>query len=551
MDRLASEGVLFEDVVSQSPWTLPAFVTAFTSLYPTQHGAGILKPGSGSVGSRMYTTFPPLAMMLLKAGYSTGAVINAPFLAPKFGVDKGFEFYDTTPRWTERRADATTAEVLRWIDEVGHSPFLMFAHYFDPHTPYEPLAPYDTLFDPGYSGRIGSYFDRDTYFRMREALAGEGDARVEADWEHVRALYDGEIAFTDVAIGDLLNGLEERGLRSNTLIVFLSDHGEEFFDHKDFEHGHTLFDELLKVPLMFSLPGLIPENKRVDQQVRLLDVVPTVLDFLGLTPSTHLEGVSLRPLITGDGEIGTAKVSLLPHSFGYSEAMLYGPEKKSITAYPWKLIYDTATQKQKLFNLAHDPGEHSNLIDQQTEAHGPLEEMLFQTFFNMSETWYVELAGGGEGHTFDLPISVSQRPIVGDFKAYRIFDSQGHLVDEERLRLTEVARNTLRLESLYLKGSFTIAFKVAPRQAAVSFDIGIDGESVLDIIHIGQDLSAPEEMPFDLVARRRDPSEGMPLQKPDLPYVLIWRAGSEYGTETPVTLSEDTKRKLRALGYIQ
>jgi len=103
------------------------------------------------------------------------------------------------------------------------------------------------------------------------------DPRMEADWNHIRALYDGEIAFTDVAIGELLAGLEERGLRSNTLVVFLSDHGEEFFDHKGFEHGHTLFDEIIKVPLIFSLPGLIPENMRVGQQVRMLDVTPSAL----------------------------------------------------------------------------------------------------------------------------------------------------------------------------------------------------------------------------------------------------------------------------------
>jgi arylsulfatase A-like enzyme len=551
IDRFASEGALFEDAVSQSPWTLPSFASTLTSLYPTQHGAGFLEPGSGSYGNRMRTTFPPLAMILLKAGYSTGAVINAPALAPEFGVDRGFEFYDTTPRWDDRKADATTAEVLSWIDGVGEGPFFMFAHYFDPHVTYEPPAPYDTLFDPGYSGRIGNAFDRDTYQRMAEVLSVEGDPRMEADWNHIRALYDGEIAFTDVAIGDLLAGLEERGLRSNTLVVFLSDHGEEFFDHKGFEHGHTLFDEIIKVPLIFSLPGVIPENMRVGQQVRMLDVTPTILDLLGILPTAHLEGVSLRPLITGDGEIEAVKARLLPHRFAYTESMLYGTEKKSITAHPWKLIYDTVTQKQMLFNLEHDPGEHEDLIDRQADAHGPLEELFFQTFFNISETWYVELAGGSEGHKFDLHVSVPRKPIMGNIKMFRIFDSQGHLVDQDRLRLTEVSENVMRLEGFDLKGSMTIAFKVGPKRVPVSFDLGIDGESALDITRVGENLSAPEEMPVTLKATRRGISKGTPPSRPEPPYILVWHAGFEYGTDTPVELGEDTKRKLRALGYIQ
>jgi arylsulfatase A-like enzyme len=551
IDKLAADGALFEDAVSQSPWTLPSFATAFASLYPTQHGAGFLELGAGSFGNRMRTTFPPLAMIMLKHGYSTGAIINAPALAPEFGVDRGFEFYGTTPRWDDRRADVTTSEALKWIDGVADGPFFMFVHYFDPHVTYEPPAPYDTLFYPDYSGRLDRSFDRDTYHRMEARLSVEADPGAQADWDHIRALYDGEIAFTDVAVGDLLDGLEERGLRDNTLIVFMSDHGEEFFDHKGFEHGHTLFDELIKVPLMFSMPGLIPENVRVSQQVRLLDVVPTVLDLLGLTSAAHLEGVSLKPLITGEGEIEPTTVSLLPHRFAYTESMLYGTEKKGITAYPWKIIYDTVSEKQMLFNLAHDPGEHNDLIDKQTDAQSPLEEVLFKTLFNISETWYMEIAGGSEGHTFDVALSVSQGPIVGSFKMHRFLDSQGRLVDQDRVKFSEATKNMLKLEGLELKGTLTLALKAVPKRVPLSFDLKIDGESAIDITHIGQDLLGPEDMPFDLRASRRGPQEGAPSSRPEPPYILVWHTGFEYGTDTPVELGEDTRRKLRALGYIQ
>jgi arylsulfatase A-like enzyme len=554
LDRFASGGVLFEDAVSQSPWTLPSFATVFTSLYPTQHGAGFLEPGAGTFGNRMRTAFPPLSMILLKHGYSTGGIINAPALAAEFGVDRGFEYYDTTPRWDPRKADVVTQDALTWIDENKGDPFFIFVHYFDPHVTYGPPAPYDTIFDPDYSGRLSSSFDRDTYIRMQDALSVEGDPSAEADWNHIRALYDGEIAFTDVAIGHLLEGLEERDLRDNTLIVLLSDHGEEFFDHKGFEHGHTHYDELIKIPLMFSLPGIVPEDVRVSQQVRLLDVLPTILDIMDITQGTHMEGSSLRPLMMGESDVADATAAMLPQRFAYCESMLYGPEKKSVTAYPWKLVYDTVSEEQMLFNLTHDPGEHENLLEQQSETHKIFEEILLKTLFGLTEVWYVELDGGGEAHTFDIRLSLPVKPISGSLKMYRFFDSKGRFVDSNRLVFEETNAGMERfftLEGIELKGKLTLAMKVTPKQVPVTFDLRIDGEPATGETFIGESLSSPEAMPFSQKAKRRSLAKGAPASRPAPPYVVVWHSGTEYGIDTPVKLGEDTERQLRALGYIQ
>jgi arylsulfatase A-like enzyme len=554
IDLLASRGVIFEDVVAQSPWTLPSFATVFTSLYPTQHNAGFLEPGSGPFGNRMRTAFPPLAMILLKQGYSTGAIINAPALAPEFGVDRGFEFYDTTPRWDQRRADIVTQDALSWIDENRESPFFIFVHYFDPHLTYEPLAPYDTIFDPDYVGKLGSVFGRETYFGMQEALSVEGDPVVEADWNHIRALYDGEIAFTDEAVGDLLEGLDERGLSESSLVVFLSDHGEEFFDHKGFEHGHTLYDELIKIPLIFSLPGVVPEGVRVSQQVRLLDVLPTVLDLMGITRNTHMEGSSLWSMMTNEGLVEDTRVALLPQQFAYSESMLYGTEKKSVTAYPWKLIYDTVSEDQMLFNLTQDPGEHENLVERHSETHAVFEDVLFKTLFGISETWYIEIDAGGQPHNFYMQLSVPAKPVSGNFRMYRFFDSDGHLVHSDRLVLkqsdTHVNR-ILTLDGLELKGKLTLALKVAPKRVPLTFDLRIDGEHAADRTFLGEGLTNPEGIPFTHKARRRGVGRGTPAARPQPPYFVVWHAGAEYEIDTPVKLGEDTELQLRALGYIQ
>jgi arylsulfatase A-like enzyme len=554
IDRLAEGGTLFEDAVSQSPWTLPSFATVFTSLYPTQHGAGFLEPGAGQYGNRMRTAFPPMAMILLKQGYSTGAIINGPALAPDFGVDRGFEYYDTTPRWDTRDADVVTEDALDWIDQNRDNPFFIFVHYFDPHVTYGPPAPYDTIFDPDYSGRLGNSFDRGTYIRMQDALSIEGDPRAEADWNHVRALYDGEILFTDYAVGELLKGLDERGLRDNTLIILLSDHGEEFFDHKGFEHGHTLYDELIKIPLIFSLPGVVPKGVRIEKQVRLLDVLPTSLDILGMTQTTHMEGSSLWPLMTGDADVTDTKVAALPQQFAFSESMLYGTEKKSITAYPWKLIYDTVSEDQMLFNLAHDPGEHDDLSGRHVETEEVFEEVLIKTLFGLSETWYVEMDAGGQTHIFDIQLSVPLKPMAGSFKMHRFFDSDGRLVDSDRLRLEETSnhmKRSLTLEGLETKGKITLALKVGPKQVPLTFDLRIDGEHALHKTLMGENLTSPENIPFTKRAKRRDPAKGMPASRPQPPYFVVWHSGQDYEIDTPVELGDDTKQQLRALGYIQ
>ncbi len=552
IDELANRGVLFEDVVSQSPWTLPSFATALTSLYPTQHGAGSLETHSGGAyGTRLSTSFPPLAMMLLKRGYSTGAVINAPALAPELGVDRGFESYLTVPRWKKRRADETTRDVLAWIDANREGPFFMFAHYFDPHLDYEPPPPYDEAFDTGYTGTIGGVFTRETYGKMEDVLTRKDDPEAEREWDHVRALYDGEILFTDKAVGALLEGLEQRGLSDNTLIVLMGDHGEEFFDHGGFEHGHTLYDELIKVPLMFSLPGRLPEGKRIEDQVRTLDLLPTVLDILGIRAWTHLEGVSLMPLITGKGELEHGGAHLLPAGFAYTECMLYGTEKKSVTAYPWKLIYDTVTREECLFDLAHDPKELKNVVSEDPATRDLLEEVLFKTMMSVSETWYVEIAGSGEPHVFDVAVSVPNRPISGNIKMRLFMDRDGHIVDEESLPLTEATEDIIRLQGLELGGTMTIAFKATPRMVPVKFDFRIDGQPAKNVTYLGEGLAAPDSMPFKQKGGRFVSSEGIPQSRPQPPYILVWHAGTGFEPGERVELGDDTKQQLKALGYIQ
>jgi len=546
IDRLAGGGVLFENTVSQCPWTLPSFASVLTSLYPTQHGAGIYM-------NRLRTTFPTLADILSSDGYVTCGIINVSVLSPEFGVDRGFGYYDAPPPAVKRIADEVTRDALEWIAHHEHEPFFLFVHYFDPHLSYSPPAPYDTLFDPDYQGRVGRSFDRDKYLAMKDDLFRNEGEQTAADWDHIRALYDGEIAFTDEAIGDLLQGLEELDLRDKTLIVFLSDHGEEFFEHKGYGHGHTLFREVINVPLIFSLPGVLPDGARLSRQARLVDVMPTILDLLDINVDGRFEGASLVPSLTGEVPATSVRDGMFPPEVAYSEGLRRGGERKSLTTHSWKLIYDVADEKELLLNLQQDPGEMNDLAGKNHNSQALLEAMLFKSMFEMSETWYVEMAGGETSHTFDLRIAARKGVGIGKIYMYRLLDDKRRILGSDDVASTNEQRSTLEIHGLRTARPVVLAFKAEiPVGMPVTFDVSIDGEPAPDKTYLGESIKNPREMPFARVARRiKTGSGGGPATRPAPPYCLIWHCENEYGAEVPSVLEEDTKKDLRALGYIQ
>lgn len=545
IDKFAARGTLFENAVSQAPWTLPSFATIFTSLYPAQHGAM-------AQNTKLRTDHPTLAMMLLKRGYSTAGIINAPFLRPEFKMDRGFEYYDYKPPFAGRIAEGTTSDALAWIDEHIDEHFFIFVHYFDPHLPYDPPEPYDTKFFPDYSGEISKPFNLNVFPRARVTHFETMKSIPEEDWDYIRALYDGEICYADQAVGDLIAGLDERNLTDNTLIILLSDHGEEFFEHGGFEHGHTLYNELIKVPLIITLPGRIPANERVTDHVRLIDIAPTVLDLLGIPPVRHLEGASLKPLLAGEGRVSAPEGSLLPPGIGYSESLLYGTEKKSIIAYPWKYTYEVMSGNHMLFNLAADPDEMENVAGTDAEALHPLEELLARTMFGISETWYIELSGDGEEHTFDIDVSSRSAQRTGSVYISRAFDSSGRMVDIGAVGRGGVAAGGVALNDLKLSSKATIALKVEPENTPLRIDARIDGKTALESIYLGKVMENPSTMPFTVNKRRGEKFEsGLPADRPGGAFILIWKSGRSLGDKAVLELGETIENELRSVGYLQ
>jgi arylsulfatase len=294
MDSLAEAGTRCASFQSQSSWTLPAMTTLMSGLDVRQHGAG-------KTGQRFYgvdTAIPYLPHMLQRRGYATGAFFNVVFMDADFGFHRGFDHFDCqgfANRMSLRRADETVDEAIAWIDGLPEGqPFLAAVHFYDPHISYDPPPPYDTLFtDPDYSGEYGPGWGEVSQLM---AVNSGADTVPPDGLENLVALYDGELAFADAQLGRLTAYLRRTGLDRRTVVVVTADHGEEFADHGGVEHGHTLYQELLAVPMVLSGPG-VPAGAVVEETAAGIDLLPTLAGLLDLQLPPECGGQSLlRPL---------------------------------------------------------------------------------------------------------------------------------------------------------------------------------------------------------------------------------------------------------------
>lgn len=314
IDSFASESIQFMKAVSQSSWTLPAHASLFTGYYPSAIGA-VNRHRS------IPLSFPMLGEILRDAGYSTAAFTGGGYLNPIYGFAQGFEAY-------EHYSAFDSDPVWRFIDGAGDRPFFLFLHTYKVHNYYVPPELMDRLGDEfkeefGDLESIMSFVDRHLFVDLND----ETRPRM----EHLRDRYDLSILHIDRQFGSLMDGLEERGLLGETLIVFFSDHGEEFGEHGRTYHGGTLYNEQIHVPLLLRLPGGRAEGKKIPEIVELMDVFPTILEYLDMRAPREIDGESLVPLIEGTGG-GTGGMA-------FSEISSLVTEKYSVCDTAGKLIY--------------------------------------------------------------------------------------------------------------------------------------------------------------------------------------------------------------------
>jgi len=350
IDLLASNAVRFSHAISQSPWTLPSVASLLTSTYPSIHGA----TGTIKEGFHRLEHGTPAALILQREGYLTQAFINNSFFYPGFGLNAGFTGYDNfrCSNSQIRNAGETCRLAVDWLERVmgeDKKRIFLFLHLFDPHLDYAPPPPFQSKFiPPGIETSFSGPVSLDTV----TAIGREGGTTL-GNLTYIISQYDGEIAYCDHVLGSFFEQLKRIGLYEEALIILTSDHGEEFLEHRGLDHGHTLFDELIHVPLIIKMPGSEKAGNVIPNQVRLIDVMPTIFDILRLSLPDDFKGRSLLPLIR-EGESGTD----LP---AFSEALLYGAEKKSLRDRGYKFIFNPSGRQHLLFDLSGDPQEQNNL----------------------------------------------------------------------------------------------------------------------------------------------------------------------------------------------
>ncbi len=322
LDRLAREGALFSEAAVAVPLTRPSHATIFTGLDPADHGI------RDNVSPPLADGIPTLATILKGAGFETAGFVSAVVLSSQSGLHRGFDLYSDRfelggddARFLnsiQKRGDQPTAEAIRWLEARGGARSFLWLHLYDPHDPYEPPEPY-----------AGRYAGRP---------------------------YDGEVAYADELVGRLLSALDRLGRRRDTLVVVTSDHGEGLGEHDESVHGFFVYQSTLRVPLILRGPAVQPGPRR-EVTARSVDLLPTVLDLLGVVPpkDVRFAGRSLAPVLRGR--------SSLAEEPSYAESLLpllhYGwSDLRCLREGRWKYIQ---APRPELYDLSRDPGERENL----------------------------------------------------------------------------------------------------------------------------------------------------------------------------------------------
>lgn len=337
IDGLGEAGVTFDQAIAQAPWTAPSHAAMLTSLYPS-----VLRIGTFKSPGRINPAAVTLAEVLRDAGFRTHGVAGFGFTSAELGFDQGFEEYEMRGRMRHALERA-----LAWLRQIGDAErFFLFLHTYDVHR-YEPPPAYHAAWVRPYRGPLAAESE---IARVLQEFTQRERARsfTAADWGYVQDLYDACIRHVDDSFGRLLAYLDERGLREQTLIVVTSDHGEEFGEHGGSGHGYTLYDENVRVPLVFHHPAL--PRSRIDQQVRLLDLAPTITDLVGVAPAPGWQGISLVPMMHG------ARNRLVAFSEGAHIPL------KSMRTPEQKYVVWPQQPYERLFDLRTDPTEQRDVL---------------------------------------------------------------------------------------------------------------------------------------------------------------------------------------------
>jgi arylsulfatase A-like enzyme len=402
--KLAKEGVLFRNAISQADWTIPSVASLLTSLYPSQHMVDAF--GTAVPKYRLHNSLITLAEVLKEKGYITAGFIANPVLTKELGFAQGFNSYKVVLqknlfgyllypifyheeylfhnlgkkiiKWIFNshfsfdkiipNTKALFEIVYPWLEEHKNDTFFLYLHPMDPHDPYNPPKSYEKMYSGNYTGRRYTF---DDLIKLKKNIPQDG-------LQNIIDRYDGEIRFLDDQIGELINKLIKINLLDKTLLIITSDHGEAFLEHDDVGHGNSLFEYLIRVPLIIRFPKLIKEPAIINHQVAIIDIMPTILDALDIIIPKQCQGKSFLPLLL--------QKSKTHKEFIFSEKV---KSYVSVRTENYKYIFIEKSmeehlgssklahiEKESLYDLKNDPNELHNVYQQNEKIVGILKEVI-------------------------------------------------------------------------------------------------------------------------------------------------------------------------------
>jgi arylsulfatase A-like enzyme len=381
LNAFKSDVVTFSNAFAQSSWTLPSFMSLFTGLYEHNHQA----PRNSNLNSQKPFLIKDISTRFVTAYVHGGALLNA-----KYGNSKGADYF--TAGSVTKDKDGGQKMFKTAINFMKKNPvpsLFMFLHTYQIHHPYEP--PEEFLYqwnkNPNHKKR-GTFFYRKQYNRF---VAPE-------ERQTIEKLYECEILAFDYYFGEFIHYLKSEGIYEQSLIVFLSDHGEEFYEHRGWAHGHSLYNEVIKIPLLVKFPGNQFANRVIEENVGNIDVFPTLLDYYHIENHDQLDGVSLLPLLTK----GNLSREYLVASTSHCRLVKRLPPKFAIIFDGYKLIYNYKLNKEvldyfsefglppntggiELYDLKNDPGETINLYPEKKQLPGKVQAAIGKIIKRINE----------------------------------------------------------------------------------------------------------------------------------------------------------------------
>lgn len=375
IDRLASEGYIFTNAISVAPWTLPSTMSWFTGVYPSVHKVlnkfTVFKDGKEEISNvrRLSPSLKTLAEIFQEAGYKTGAFTGGAGVDRQFGFDIGFdEYYD---KKDFGGFEDSVPQALNWINKNKDKKLFVFLHGYNIHGQYVPQGGYDRRFvNNNYKGALTA--SKDEQLRLREdGLKLGKNFLTKEDVFFLTSIYDEKIQRADAEFSKFIEEYKKTGLYEKTIFILTSDHGDEFYEHNRIDHGHSLYDELIRVPLIIKMPNIARKNK-ITSQVSSIDIMPTIINLVGIkisnSVSNQMEGKSLLRVMAGE---------LLAQDVYAETDYRYATFQRGIrTSDGWKYIYNLENKMSELYNLRTDSSEQINLNEKYKDISTKLQNKI-------------------------------------------------------------------------------------------------------------------------------------------------------------------------------